>query len=97
MTAEETFKINNSIEDDELDKNLILFIKYTSSKKDFEFTPTSIIHDTKLKTTALRFGRLMNANEELLKNEEVVFEKVRKGYKRNYHYIYEEPILENDE
>lgn len=93
----QTFKISNPVEDDELDENLILFIKYASLKKDFEFTPTSIIHEAKLKTTALRFGRMLNANKELLKNEGVVFEKDRKSYKRNYHCIYEEPILEDDE
>jgi len=88
----QTFKISNPIEDDELDENLILFIKYASLKKDFEFTPTSIIHDAKLKTTALRFGRMLNANRDLLQKEGLYITKNRTSNKRNYHCIYEEPI-----
>lgn len=93
----QTFKISNPIEDDELDENLIFFIKYASYKKDFEFTPTSIIHDAKLKTTALRFGRKLNANMDLLKKEGLHITKTRTSNERKYHCIYEEPILEDDE
>lgn len=93
----QTFKISNPIEDGELDENLMLFIKYASQKKNFDFTCTDLVNDAKLKTTALRFGRLINANKELLKNEGVVFEKDRKMNKRNYHCKYEEPIIEDDE
>ena len=87
----------NFDEDDELDENLILFIKYASLKKEFEFTPTSIIHDAKLKTTALRFGRMLNANMDLLQREGLYITKNRTSDKRIYHCVYEEPNLEDDE
>ncbi len=93
----QTFKISNPIEDDELDENLIFFIKYASLKKDFEFTPTSIIHDAKLKTTALRFGRMLNANIDLLQREGLYITKNRTSDKRTYHCVYKEPLLEDDE
>ena len=93
----QTFKISNPVEDDELDENLILFIKYASLKKDFEFTPTSIIHDAKLKTTALRFGRMLNANMDLLQREGLHITKNRTSNRRIYHCVYEEPNLEDDE
>ncbi|MCI8498216.1 MAG: AAA family ATPase [Bacilli bacterium] len=78
----QTFKISNLVEDDELDENLIFFIKYASLKKDFEFTPTSIIHDAKLKTTALRFERMLNANMDLLQREEIYITKNRTSDQR---------------
>ena len=93
----QTFKISNPIEDDELDENLIFFIKYASYKKDFEFTSTSIIHDAKLKTTALRFGRMLNSNIDLLEKEGLHITKSRTSSERKYHCVYEEPILEDDE
>ena len=93
----QTFKISNPIEDDEIDENLILFIKYASYKKDFEFTSTSIIHDAKLKTTALRFGRSLNLNIDLLEKEGLHITKSRTSNERKYHCVYEEPILEDDE
>lgn len=93
----QTFKISNPIEDDEIDESLILFIKYASYKKDFEFTSTSIIHDAKLKTTALRFGRSLNLNIDLLEKEGLHITKSRTSNERKYHCVYEEPILEDDE
>ena len=93
----QSFKISNPIEDDEIDENLMFFIKYASQKKEFDFTCTEIINDAKLKTTALRFGRLLNANMELLNKEGVYLTKDRKSDKRNYHCIYEEPTIEDDE
>ena len=76
---------------------LIYFIKYASLKKDFEFTPTSINHDAKLKTTALRFGRMLNANMDLLQKEGLHITKNRTSNRRIYHCVYEEPNLEDDE
>lgn len=93
----QTFKISNPVEDDELDENLILFIKYASYKKDFEFTATEIINDARLKTTPLRFGRMLSSNMDLLQKEGLHITKNRTSDKRYYHCVYEEPTLEDDE
>ncbi len=93
----QTFKISNPVEDDELDENLIFFIKYASLKKNFEFTSTEIINDARLKTTPLRFGRMISSNMDLLRKEGLHITKNRTSDKRNYHCVYEEPNIEDDE
>jgi len=90
------FNVINSIEDEDIDFNLIQLIKYASNHKDFEFTCTDIINKLNLITTPKRFGRLLNSNLDLLKKEGLIITKDRQSNSRNYIVHYEEPIDENE-
>ena len=80
-------------EDDEdiIDSNLILFIKYASSKIEFDFTPTEIVNKANLFCTPKKFGRLLNANLDLLEKEGLYITNNRTSDKRIYHCHYKEP------
>ena len=79
-----------------VDNNLILFIKYASSKIDFDFTPTEIVNKANLFCTPKKFGRLLNSNLNLLAEEGLHITKNRTANERIYHCHYEEPSQEND-
>lgn len=95
MLEKDEHLILNVCEDDEndeiLDTNLVSFIKYASLKKDFEFTPTDIVNRANLFCTPKKFGRILNSNIELLKEEGLYITKNRTSSSRNYHCHYEEP------
>ena len=86
----------NPVEEEEIDYNLIQFIKYVSKNKVVEFTCTEIIDKANLQTTPKRFGRLLNSNLSLLEKEGVHIEYKKTSDKRSYIAKYEEPINEND-
>lgn len=90
------FNVIDNIEDEYIDNNLILFIKYAVDKEDFDFTCNEIINKANLLLTPKQFGRLLNSNLELLKREGLHITKNRTSTKRIYHVHYEEPIDEND-
>ena len=80
-------------DDEIMDQNLIRFIMYASKKKDFEFTATEIVNDAKLFCTPKSFGRLLNSNINLLKEEGLHITKSRTSNSRMYHCHYEEPSI----
>lgn len=86
----------NPVEEDEIDYNLIQFIKYISKNKVVEFNCTEIIDKANLQTTPKRFGRLLNANLSLLEKEGVQIEYKKTSNKRSYVAKFEEPINENE-
>ena len=106
MTEKESFiqlkKDNNLIfsvsktnyDEEDIPYELIQFIKYASENKDFRFTCTEIVSNAKILTSPKRFGRLLNNNIELLKNEGVIITKDRQSDNRYYYCHYEEPTEE---
>lgn len=86
----------NESQEEVVDNNLILFIKFASSKIDFDFTPTEIVNKANLFCTPKKFGRLLNSNINLLKEEGLHITKNRTASERIYHCHYEEPSQEND-
>lgn len=95
-TQNQIFNVVDPIQDEEINSNLILFIKYVIGKEDFDFTCKEIVNKANLMLTPKQFGRLLNSNIELLKNEGIWIEKDRSSSRRNYHVHYEEPIDENE-
>ena len=89
------FKVIDPVNDIELNINLINFIKYVSSKVDIEFTCSEIINKANLFMTPKQFGRLLNSNINLLKEEGITITKNRTGTNRLYKAHYEEPTDEN--
>lgn len=89
--------LNVCDEDDEdvIDNNLIQFIKYASSKVDFEFTSTEIVNKANLFCTPKKFGKLLNSNIDLLKEEGLYITKHRSSNSRSYHCSYKEPSEDN--
>ena len=73
------------------DFQIILFIKYASSKIEFDFTPTEIVNKANLFCTPKKFGRLLNANLDLLEKEGLYITNNRTSDKRIYHCHYKEP------
>lgn len=90
------FNVIDPVEDDDININLINFIKYVVNKKDFEFTCTDIVNNANLLLTPRQFGRLINSNLELLKKEGINISKYRTGSERKYIAHYEEPSDENE-
>lgn len=90
-------RVCKETDEDIIDNNLISFIKYASSKTDFDFTSTEIVNKANLFCTPKKFGRLLNSNMELLKEEGLFITNNRTSDKRMYHCHYKEPFLENNE
>ncbi|MBP3461562.1 MAG: AAA family ATPase [Bacilli bacterium] len=83
-------------DEEELDINLVLLIKYAISKIEFEFTCSSIIKDLNLTITPKRFGKLLNSNIKRLECEGLHIISNRVSNARKYIAKYEEPIIENE-
>ena len=81
-------------DEEDIPYELIQFIKYASENKDFRFTCTEIVSNAKILISPKRFGRLLNNNIELLKNEGVIITKDRQSDNRYYYCHYEEPTEE---
>ncbi len=81
-------------EDEIIDPNLILFIKYASTKKEFELSATDIVKEANLFCTPKSFGKKIRANIELLKQEGLAIQKC-KNDQRYYKVKYEEPTIDN--
>ena len=63
------FNVVDPIQDEEINSNLILFIKYVVGKDDFDFTASEIVNKAGLMLTPKQFGRLLNSNKSLLEKE----------------------------
>ena len=55
------FNVVDPIQDEEINSNLILFIKYVVGKDDFDFTASEIVNKAGLMLTPKQFGRLLNS------------------------------------
>lgn len=95
-TSNQIFNVINPIQDEEINSNLILFIKYVIGKEDFDFTCKEIVNKANLMLTPKQFGRLLNSNLPLLEKEGLHITKDRNANRRFYHVHYEEPIDENE-
>lgn len=95
-TSNQIFNVINLIQDEEINSNLILFIKYVIGKEYFDFTCKEIVNKANLMLTPKQFGRLLNSNLPLLEKEGLHITKDRNANRRFYHVHYEEPIDENE-
>lgn len=95
-SSNQIFNVIDPIEDEEINYNLVLFIKYAVDKKDFDFTCNEIINKANLLLTPKQFGRLLNSNLDLLKREGLSITKNRNANERLYHVHYKEVIDENE-
>ena len=92
----QTFSIVNENTDDEIDYNLLLFIKYAISKKDFDYTVTKVLQDTKIMLSPTQLGGLIQRNLSLLEREGLHITNKKNGKDRLWHCSYEEPSLDNE-
>ncbi len=87
----QVFRVVPELED-EIDFNLMLFIKYASEKVDFDFTCSEIVNKANILLTPKQFGRLLNSNINILEKEGIHITDCRTSSQRLYHSHYEEPI-----
>lgn len=87
----QTFSIIDENTNDETDYNLLLFIKYAISKKDFDYTVSDILSKTNILLTPTQLGGLIQRNINLLENEGLHITNRRNGNSRLWHCTYEEP------
>lgn len=87
----QTFSVIDENTDDETDYNLLLFIKYAVSKKDFDYTISDILSKTNILLTPTQLGGLIQRNLSLLDREGLHIENKRNADKRLWHCTYEEP------
>ena len=92
----QTFSIDTEINDDEINYNLLLFIKYAISKKDFDYTISDILEKTKILLSPTQLGGLIQRNLNLLEREGLHITNKRNGIKRLWHCTYEEPSDNNE-
>ena len=62
----QTFEVVNENTNDEIDYNLILFIKYAVQRKDFDYTISDILSKTNILLTPTQLGGLIQRNLSLL-------------------------------
>ncbi|MFI3260663.1 MAG: AAA family ATPase [bacterium] len=86
----QVFNVVETIEEDDIDYNLIQLIKFISNNNDYEFTCSQMVYKLNLQITPRSFGRLINSNIELLKKEGLIIENVRNGNARLYKAHYDE-------
>lgn len=85
-----------SKDNNELDFNLSLFMRYVIKKKKIVFTPAEMVAKLNLLITLSRFGRLLNSNIKRLEQEDIYIELNRTATSRNYKAKFIEPFnLEN--
>ena len=94
-SSNQIFNVTNPSNDEDINYNLILFIKYVVDKKDFDFTCSEIINKANILLTPKQFGRLLNSNIDFLKQEGIFITNNRNATMRSYHAHYEEPTDEN--
>lgn len=92
----QTFSITSDNTDDEIDYNLLLFIKYAISKKDFDYTVTKVLQDTKIMLSPTQLGGLIQRNLSLLEREGLHITNKKNGKDRLWHCSYEEPSQDNE-
>lgn len=85
-----------SEDNNELDFNLSIFMRYVIKKKEIVFTPAEMVAELNLLITPSRFGRLLNSNIKRLEQEGIFIELNRTATSRNYKAKFIEPFnLEN--
>ena len=92
----QTFSVVNENTDDEIDYNLLLFIKYAISKKDFDYTVTKVLENTKIMLSPTQLGGLIQRNLSLLEREGLHITNKKNGKDRLWHCSYEEPSQDNE-
>ena len=92
----QTFSIVNENTDDEIDYNLLLFMKYAISKKDFDYTVTKVLENTKILLSPTQLGGLIQRNLSLLEREGLHIINKKNGKDRLWHCSYEEPSQDNE-
>ena len=92
----QVFRVVPELEN-EIDFNLMLFIKYASREVDFDFTCSEIVNKANILLTPKQFGRLLNSNINILLKEGIYITDCRTSSKRLYHSHYEEILLDNSE
>lgn len=84
-------------ETDDLNVNLIMFLNYAISQKEFDFVISDITSKLQLKIAPSTFGKLLNNNIDNLKKEGLHIELKRTATDRIYHAKYVEPVNENSQ
>lgn len=92
----QTFSVINENTDDEIDYNLLLFIKYAVAKKDFDYTISDILSKTNILLTPTQLGGLIQRNLSVLEREGLHIVNKRNGNQRLWHCSYEEPSEDNE-
>ena len=92
----QTFSITFDNTDDEIDYNLLLFIKYAIANRDFDYTVSEILKNTKIMLSPTQLGGLIQRNLSLLEREGLHIINKKNGKHRLYHCTYEEPSQDNE-
>ncbi len=92
----QTFSIIDENTDDEIDYNLLLFIKYAVAKKDFDYTISDILSKTNILLTPTQLGSLIQRNISVLEREGLHITNKRNASVRLWHCSYEEPSEDNE-
>ena len=92
----QTFSVIDENTDDEIDYNLLLFIKYAVAKKDFDYTISDILSKTNILLTPTQLGGLIQRNLQLLEKEGLHITSKRTANERLWHCSYEEPSENNE-
>lgn len=92
----QSFSVIDENNDDEIDYNLLLFIKYAIAKKDFDYTISDILSKTNILLTPTQLGGLIQRNLSLLEREGLHITNKRNANSRLWHCSYEEPSVNNE-
>lgn len=92
----QSFSVIDENNDDEIDYNLLLFIKYAIAKKDFDYTISDILSKTNILLTPTQLGGLIQRNIKLLEQEGLHITNKRTANSRLWHCSYEEPSIDNE-
>lgn len=92
----QSFSIIDENNDDEIDYNLLLFIKYAIAKKEFDYTISDILSKTNILLTPTQLGGLIQRNLSLLEREGLHITNKRNACSRLWHCSYEEPSVNNE-
>lgn len=92
----QSFSVIDENNDDEIDYNLLLFIKYAIAKKDFDYTISDILSKTNILLTPTQLGGLIQRNLSLLEREGLHITNKRNANSRLWHCYYEEPSVNNE-
>ena len=92
----QSFEVVDENTTDDIDYNLILFIKYAIERKDFDYTISEVLTKTKILLTPTQLGGLIQRNLSLLEKEGLHIESRRTATDRIWHCSYEEPSDDNE-
>lgn len=89
-------KISNDTATEDIDYNLMLFIKYIASKGSLEFTCSEIVNKANLQLTPNQLGIRLHHSKELLLKEGIHISYKKNAKQRLYTAYYEEPPSEDE-